>query len=89
MCVRLVRCVFGFGRPHCQRAPPLYTIACSPTGQWLVFRDMALACPEMPMLATNKSRGHIEDSSLAYLEAVRLLPLLTAVFTGQTPIYDD
>ena len=88
MCARLVRSVSGFGRPHCQRAPQLYTIACSPTGQWRVFRGMALACPEMPMLATNKSRGHIEDSSLGYLEAVRLFPLLTAVFTDQTPIYD-
>ena len=62
-------------------------IARSPTGQWLVFRDMALAYPLMPMLATNKSEGHIEDSSLDYLEAVRLF-ILAAVFTGQTLIYD-
>ena len=48
---------------------------------------MALAYPLMPMLATNKSEGHIEDSSLDYLEAVRLF-ILAAVFTGQTLIYD-
>ena len=74
----------GFNQSHCQC---VYNIARSPTGQWLVFRDMALAYPLMPMLATNKSEGHIEDSSLDYLEAVRLF-ILAAVFTGQTLIYD-
>ena len=65
----------------------IINIARSPTGQWLVFRGMALAYPEMPMLATNKSEGHIEDSSLDYLEAVRLF-ILAAVFTDQTLIND-
>ena len=57
--------------------------ASSTTGQWLVLQGLALANPGEPMLASNKSSGQIEDSSLDYLEAVSF-PLLAALFTGQT-----